>query len=96
MSNFTKGEWRVVHEAFSVSVEADDETMYERYLPDWDDEDYRAELQSALANATLIHAAKDLLQSLQDMVEAYEHEASVDNPALICARQAIKKATTIQ
>ncbi|ECG6622818.1 hypothetical protein NVT07_004356 [Salmonella enterica] len=40
----------------------------------------------------LIAAAPDLLESLQNMVEAYQHEASIDNPALLSARAAISKA----
>ena len=96
MSNVSKGEWRVVHEPFCVSVESEHETLFERYLSDVDDQDARDELWEALANATLIHAAPDLLKALQDMVDAYEHEASSENPALVGAREAILKSTTIQ
>lgn len=40
----------------------------------------------------LITAAPDLLEALQNMVTAYEYEASIDNPALLSARAAIAKA----
>lgn len=43
-------------------------------------------------DARLITAAPDLLEALQNMVEAYQHEASIDNPALLEARMAIDKA----
>lgn len=43
-------------------------------------------------NAILIAAAPDLLEALQNMVTAYEYEASIDNPALLAARAAISKA----
>ena len=41
---------------------------------------------------TLITAAPDLLEAMQNMVTAYEYEASIDNPALLAARAAIAKA----
>lgn len=44
------------------------------------------------ANAHLIVSAPDLLEALQNMVTAYEYEASIDNPALLAARAAITKA----
>ena len=40
----------------------------------------------------LMEAAPDLLEALQNMVTAYEYEASIDNPALLAARAAISKA----
>lgn len=46
----------------------------------------------AEANAQLFSAAPDLLEALQNMVTAYEYEASIDNPALLAARAAIAKA----
>lgn len=46
----------------------------------------------AEANAQLFSAAPDLLEALQNMVTAYEYEASIDNPALLAARAAITKA----
>ena len=50
------------------------------------------DLKSDIDNANLIAAAPDLLESLQNMVTAYEYEASIDNPALLAARAAISKA----
>ncbi len=44
------------------------------------------------ANMRLIAAAPDLLEALQKMVESYQFEASIDNPALLQARAAIAKA----
>lgn len=43
-------------------------------------------------DAKLLAAAPDLLEALQNMVTAYEYEASIDNPALLAARAAISKA----
>lgn len=96
MSGFTEGEWRIIREPFRVSVESDDDIIYERYLSDVDDQDAQDELQEALATAGLVHAAPDLLFALQEMVDAYEFEASSENSALICAISAINKATKIQ
>ena len=50
------------------------------------------ERNATIANANLIAAAPDLLEAMQNMVEAYQHEASIDNPALLSARAAISKA----
>lgn len=44
------------------------------------------------ANGRLALAAPELLEALQNMVEAYQHEASFDNPAILSARAAISKA----
>ena len=40
----------------------------------------------------LTDAAPDMLAALTDMVEAYEYEASSENPTLMAARAAISKA----
>lgn len=40
----------------------------------------------------LISAAPELLEALQDMVESYQYEASMENPSLLKARAAIAKA----
>lgn len=49
-------------------------------------------LSVKVADMNLIAAAPDLLEALQNMVTAYEYEASIDNPALLAARAAISKA----
>lgn len=59
----------------------------EIWSPNWPDSEETQE-----ANANLIAAAPDLLEALQNMVTAYEYEASIDNPALLAARSAISKA----
>lgn len=43
--------------------------------------------------ARLIAAAPELLEALEAMIIAYEHEASPENPSLLMARAAITKAT---
>lgn len=48
--------------------------------------------EEVIANINLCVAAPDLLEALQNMVTAYEYEASIDNPALLAARAAISKA----
>ncbi len=45
------------------------------------------------ANARLIAAAPELLEALEAMIIAYEHEASPENPSLLMGRAAIAKAT---
>jgi len=45
------------------------------------------------ADTELIAAAPELLAALKRMVVSYEHEASMNNPALLAARAAIAKAT---
>lgn len=42
--------------------------------------------------ASLQKINNELLEALHNMVEAYQYEASVDNPALLAARAAIAKA----
>jgi hypothetical protein len=44
-----------------------------------------------LPTAHLIAASPDLFEALKEMVESYEYEASMDNPALLRARAAIAK-----
>lgn len=39
----------------------------------------------------LAEHAPELLEALHNMVEAYQYEASIDNPALLAARAAIAK-----
>jgi hypothetical protein len=68
MSKITNGEWRVIHEPFCVSVESDDDIIYERYLSDVHDQDAIDELQEALATAALVCAAPDLLEALQALL----------------------------
>lgn len=73
MSKIIKGEWRVIHEPFCVSVESDDDIIYERYLSDVHDQDAIDELQEALATAALVCAAPDLLEALQELLASYEN-----------------------
>ncbi|EKQ4677560.1 hypothetical protein P5M41_002015 [Salmonella enterica subsp. enterica serovar Ruiru] len=53
---------------------------------------FMTSVEEDFANADLIAAAPELLEALQKMVESYQFEASIDNPALLQARAAIAKA----
>lgn len=48
--------------------------------------------KKSIADYQLIAAAPELLEALQDMVESYQYEASMENPSLLKARAAIAKA----
>lgn len=59
----------------------------EIWSPNWPDTEEKQE-----SNANLIAAAPELLEALQDMVESYQYESSMENPSLLKARAAIAKA----
>lgn len=90
MSKITKGEWRVIHEPFCVSVESDDDIIYERYLSDVHDQDAIDELQEAMATAALVCAAPDLLEALQAIISRLDPYDYPDEQNM--ARSAIAKA----
>lgn len=54
--------------------------------------EFDPEIEVQVANQQIMASAPELLEALQNMVEAYQHEASIDNPALLSARAAIAKA----
>lgn len=70
---------------------AEDDQSYGMVIPvGWVEFDPEIEIQ--VANQQMMAAAPELLEALQNMVEAYQYEASIDNPALLSARAAIAKA----
>lgn len=95
MSKVAKGEWRIIHEPFLVSVESDDDIIYERYLSDVHDQDAIDELQEALATAALVCAAPDLLEALQSIIINADPRLFSDGQ-LEQAKRAIAKALTPQ
>jgi len=56
----------------------------------WEAEDHEPTVDPEITRIRDINA--DLLAALEGMVESYEHEAAMDNPALLQARATIKKA----
>jgi len=54
--------------------------------------DDAALLHAHMAHANLERINADLLAALEAMVQSYEHEASMENPALLQARAALSKA----
>ncbi|QOV59865.1 hypothetical protein AMN10_06810 [Klebsiella variicola] len=74
---------------------ADDERniAYSRKGAEYDDVvGYWSMDKKTARDFALMAAAPELLEALQNMVEAYQYEASIDNPALLSARAAIAKA----
>lgn len=70
---------------------AEDDQSYGMVTPvGWVEFDPEIDIQ--VANQQMMAAAPELLEALQNMVEAYQYEASIDNPALLSARAAIAKA----
>ncbi|MDM2960398.1 hypothetical protein [Citrobacter sp. CK202] len=97
----TPGVWGVSHGSASdsstacieiTSTESLHEVAYLQSTPSNIGSYEPTSFERTIANAHLIAAAPDLLEALHNMVEAYQHEASIDNPALLEARAAIAKA----
>jgi len=88
----TPGPWVADKTSRSVGpISRDDDQSYGMVIPvAWIEFDPEIEIQAA--NQNIIAAAPELLEALHNMVEAYQHEASIDNPALLEARAAIAKA----
>lgn len=88
----TPGPWVADKTSRAVGpVSRDDDQSYGMVIPvAWIEFDPEIEIQAA--NQNIIAAAPDLLEALHNMVEAYQHEESIDNPALLEARAAIAKA----
>ncbi|SAE91736.1 Uncharacterised protein [Enterobacter cloacae] len=85
----TKGEWEIMMDDDEIKViqsnSLENGSGWRSYVAICED-------VQCIEDANLIAAAPDLLEALQNMVTAYEYEASIDNPALLAARAAISKA----
>lgn len=81
--------WKLIEEPYRIAVENDENIIAEIYLSDETDEESCRERAEALATCKLVRAAPALRDALIAMVEAYEYEASSENPALLEARAAL-------
>lgn len=89
MSRHTPGPWTYNGEAIYA-----DRGSYERIAePSFIISPNSSRDKEVEFNAQLIAAAPRLLVALRGMIEAYELEASADNPALLEARAAYEEAT---
>lgn len=98
MTMHTPGPWAVVEHdhAICIQTESPSKTKYgaARYaaIGGFDRND-RAQLEEARANARLIAAAPDLLESLREMVDLVGMAIPFDGPQQRKARKAIARAT---
>lgn len=93
MSEFkgTPGPWFGDNSRAIGPKSKEDDQSYGMVIPvGWVEFNHEIEVQ--VANQQVMAAAPELLEALQNMVEAYQYEASIDNPALLSARVAIAKA----
>lgn len=81
--------WKLIEEPYRIAVENDENIIAEIYLSDETDEDSGSERAETLATCKLVRAAPALRDALIAMVEAYEYEASSENPALLEAKAAL-------
>lgn len=87
----TRGPWFRDNSRAIGPKSREDDQSYGMVIPvGW--VEFNPEIEVQVANQQIMASAPELLEALQNMVEAYQHEASIDNPALLSARAAISKA----
>lgn len=87
----TRGTWFRDNSRAIGPKSREDDQSYGMVIPvGW--VEFNPEIEVQVANQQIMASAPELLEALQNMVEAYQYEASIDNPALLSARAAIAKA----
>jgi len=84
---YTKGEWVVSksgHPDFSICVKTTKDGGSVCHVSGWSE---------SMQNAKLIAAAPDLLENLIKCADALHYHSFSDHPAVLEAKEAIKKAT---
>ena len=92
MSKHTLGPWEVSEGYPSDIWHVDMPSRGYSVVVSRAEEDWDMAVEEVQANARLIAAAPDLLDALENMIDACEHWEDQDDPVLVAARGAIAKA----